>query len=1375
MSTPQPTALPEVGRLVSVVPVGLKEAALDSPTFRATTLHFADQLELVERWLDGYAKAATKLTTELLAFEQAMGSLTSYATTPFNISEAVLDHDYTLLALKRHGDCVKDILSVFVGAVKKLEHSVAEPIRAFIQGDLRNFKETRRALDQAQKQYDHLQARYSAQTKNKEPSALREDAFQLHEARKAYLKASMDFCVQAPQVRSTLDKLLVSISFDQWRETKKIHENNVATFAKWGHDMDRVKGWVHEMENSERYSLKELLAARKQIEEAAEQAARPSRELDDYSVSTVPYLGKAPSAMRNHNDKPFKPEKQGWLNLRTLTGKPTRTVWVRRWAFLKNGIFGCLVQSSRTGGVEESERIGVLLCNIRPAFQEERRFCFEVKTKKNTIMLQAETQKELVEWIGAFEEAKKKALENPASTDLSVSGKLTVQDPAFSISQPPAPEFAADPSESLTPNNNGDDQSSGDRNGTLPVPERDGTRSSGDFGRRLTGLDGEIGNARDHASRIIQKLDLHRKGIAPGLQSPTTQPATPGGIASLISASHSLLPYGSPLPVPSGESDGPGTTTLAPPTLANPPAPTSMSKVAVLVSNERGIGVGLADSTGGMPSGMMANLWGSTNWGFLNTLQREGMRPRDKKSGDDEKSATKRSASPASDSKESTAETGSAAPQQPTSRPRHRQTVSLDGDASKLQRSMLGISHEYPSYYPQRLRIQDAQFRLLFPNVKREESLVLVFRATWNPNDEQEFPGRAFVTTRNMYFYSHHFGLVLTTSISLANVMEVTAAPGRDCDFLFLHLNPSPGDFPSRITVKTFIEPLRLLQKRLNFLIKEATSDDHLNLESILKTLIKMEVEVLARPPSVDSWEDLSFDVPDSRSGGGGRKGKNDLSAPIYIERDFDIDPSKSNRGRDIPKIRLPSQPVEYVPQGNLHLAAEKIFDISPKALFHVLFGDKSALWQLLLHERMAQGIKQGPWKTLDSGHMRRDFEYNIEKTDLLGRSNMTKVSDYQIIDVLNDHLCYVITDKKTPWHLPFRRNFRLVSKIVITYVSKSRSKLAIFTKVEWLWSPYVIQRVIDKQAMNDLEQDALDLVDLVSDQVRKLGPRSRTKKAITIFGHVGHQTNVFQFSSADAPSRTGRSRKQRSLAWLLLESMGSLLESAISSLMIWSFALLRWIWKTTSAHSLILALLFASLLINGFYSSRDAYEWWHERNAAKLMSRLGISEENVMSKAIYVRDLDEAISNTTGWHSNNTSRCFATFHEQTMLDDDVPLTMSTSGMIDAVERSASRRVQRTRQRLGIYRHDLVVALRVVNSIEREVLQSEWERWLHQETRRCRQVEALLKDGDGEVDASLQNQSIFAERKEDVARWYEDYCLSCQEEQERLSRGRAPR
>jgi hypothetical protein len=68
---------------------------------------------------------------------------------------------------------------------------------------------------------------------------------------------------------------------------------------------------------------------------------------------------------------------------------------------------------------------------------------------------------------------------------------------------------------------------------------------------------------------------------------------------------------------------------------------------------------------------------------------------------------------------------------------------------------------------------------LLFPNVRQEEKLVLVFRATWNPNDQQEFPGRIYVTAKDIYFYSHHLGLVLITGVRLTSISEVTAASGR--------------------------------------------------------------------------------------------------------------------------------------------------------------------------------------------------------------------------------------------------------------------------------------------------------------------------------------------------------------------------------------------------------------------------------------------------------------------------------------------------------------------------------------------------------------------------------------------------------------------
>ena len=1078
--------------LMSPRPVGLKEAALDSPTFRASTIHFAEQVESIESWLEGYSRSAAKVVQEAVVLESVVNNFLGNSVLPRSISESIVDHDYSLLALKKYGEASKDFWASSIITLKRLNVLVIDPIRAFLVNDVRAFKDVRRSLDANQKSFDYLLSKYASQAKTKEPSSLREDAFQLHEARKAYLKCSMDFCTLAPQLRATLDKLLVRIFFDQWREMRVSRDNAAATFGRGALEMERVRGWTIEMDNSEKAFKRELQAARKQLEETAETAARPSRELDDYSASTVPFLGK-PNASSLSVGAADHFEKQGWVNLRTFTGKPTRTVWVRRWAFVKDGIFGWLIQSSRSGGVEESERVGVLLCNVRPAFQEERRFCFEVKTKNNTMTLQADNQAELTGWLGVFETAKKKALEDPAATTSFAPSRASHQDPAFSITQTPFPEFAASVQDITVPG--GNDDPALDRSSTLPVPGADGSGGGVEGpSRRSTALDRDESSPREHTSRIMQKLDLHRKS-GPNAQIAAGPPSsnTGGGIASLIAASHGSMPVGPGMQAKNYEQetaqqkstfvlalrDMPASS-LAPATLIPPPSSTGLSKTAVVVSGERGLRPEQKNKDGGMSPGMLANLWGSFNWGYVNRLEPGDQKlpeidlltstPPTKPSG-----SPPRSAVPAHVKDEIIAETKSTVdlPMQTRSRTpspkplQHRQTISLDGDAAKLQRTSLNIPMEFPNYYPLQLRTQDAQFRLLFPGTSREERLVMVFRATWNPNDQQEFPGRVYVTTNGVYFYSNHIGLVLTNYLNLDNVAEVTAAPGRDCDFLFLHLKDGKDNgSPTRITVKTFLEPLRLLQRRLNFLIQNSEADEPQDLENVIKTLIKMEQDAPDRSPSLESWEDVSLNTPVDDGTTFGKhpssRRANDLKAPVHVDRSLDSQRGQGSLAKQVTKFKLPSQPVEYVPSGNLHLTVEKLFNVSPKALFHVLFGDRSAVWQLLQHERRAQHIKQGPWTFLKQGHMRREFEFVIESRNWLGTPTKAPVHDYQVVDSMNDHLCYVVTDKRTAWHLPFKRNFRLVSKIVITHVAKSKSKLAIFTKVEWLRNPPIMQGTCD-------------------------------------------------------------------------------------------------------------------------------------------------------------------------------------------------------------------------------------------------------------------------------------------------------------------------
>lgn len=1211
----------------STRPVVIKEAALDSPTFRATAVHFGDQIDLIERWLDGYIRAVSRLATEMNALQSLVDNYVQASHPPLQLSEAILDHDYTVLALKRFGEGAREFWNSTLRTMKKAESNVVEPIRAFLQNDLRMLKEARRGLDITQRTFDGAIARYAGQVKTKEASSLREDAFQLHEARKEYLKASMNFCVLAPQVRVTLDKILVKVISEQWRDMKTARESSGRSFTSWNTDIERVRGWSKEIENGERVFKRELHLARQQVESSAELSARPSRDLDYYATSTVPYLSTQAASSANIQS-PVKPdpanekaEKQGWLFQRTITGKPARTYWVRRWFFVKHGIFGWLTQGTRSGAVEESEKIGVLLCGIRPAFQEERRFCFEVKTKDTTILLQADSQADLTEWISSFEVAKRKALE-----DSKDAGSV---DAAFSISPPVAPEFAAKTSEGHA-GHLSEDIGALDRAETLAIPTPDGLvpRGSFDVTRRSTGFDAGEGGRRDHAARIMEKLDLTRKSTLGPQLSGSNPSSASGGIASLISASlasasHNIVQVGQITAPAPGLPDTRlvlGQTlpfsSLSPSTLANPPAPTNLSKAAVAVSGERGLGIG---KSGNMPGGLMANLWGSVNWGYLSFLGKEDENVGRDRSLTDPVSPILRSPplDPFGSSETSSRDIspGTTTPANTS----HRKTMSL-GATSIVSRPSVS-TEEFPNYYPLALRMQDAQFRILFPTVPRAEKLVLVFRAVWNPTEQQEFPGRVYVTTGNIYFFSNHIGLVLITGVSMPAIDEVTAAPGKDCDFLFLHFKAArKEDGATRITIKTFLEPLKLLQRRLNFLVRNATTNE-LGLEEVVKSLIKMETTEGDQSSDVDGWEDVSLHTPMDPGYGG-----KDLKKAIRI--DGNLFGPQGGAARNAPKFKLPNHPVVFAPKDMTEVAVEKDYDISAKGLFHILFGDKSAVFQMLYRERWAQRIVQGPWKATEKGKQRRDFEYEIAQP---GQTGAIVINDYQIIEVLNDHLCYVVADRKTPWYLPGHDRFILLTKIVITHVHKSRCKLTIYSKVDWSRNPRFAKKLIERQSLQDMELEAQDLLDVVNDQVARLGHNRSTVKVISIFGQIGVMTQAAQFAAQDIPP-PNRPRKfklkPQTTGNFIAQLIGNILVSIVTTLMSWILAVFAGLGSVISTHKVLVVLLLLSGGTNFFYTSRESWAWWHERNAAKFMSRLGVGPSISMNRAIYLHDIEDTFIN---------------------------------------------------------------------------------------------------------------------------------------------------
>jgi len=89
---------------------------------------------------------------------------------------------------------------------------------------------------------------------------------------------------------------------------------------------------------------------------------------------------------------------------------------------------------------------------------------------------------------------------------------------------------------------------------------------------------------------------------------------------------------------------------------------------------------------------------------------------------------------------------------------------------------------------------------------------------------------------------------------------------------------------------------------------------------------------------------------------------------------------------------------------------------------------------------------------------------------------------------------------------------------------------------------------------------------------------------------------------------------------------------------------------------------------------------------------------------------------------------------------------------------------------MSTYRHDLLVSLRLINSIEREAVQAEYENWVLEENVQCERIGTILD--------ALAKKNVVAST--DVARsdvdgrvaklkaWQAGYCQSCRLEQEVL-------
>lgn len=392
-------------RQFKLISVTFKEAALDSPSFRASVNHLDLQLLNTEKWLLALTASLLKIPLEVNELRSFLNSFLEYLV-PLFLQDGLLDQEYTVSSLNSTKSGLKTLWNLALSLVE-VNMANLELLRDEIVERIASYKRLRKQFDAAQEKYDQFLSLFMALSKLKEAAMIMEDLLQVFAVRKEYIQLSLELTMKISDLSNFINERLTLLNFLLWHEkTDKFSGNPLVLglFDDFWQVQKRIQCWSENYRKAMGNLTGDLLIAKKHIEDRTVTQFSPSSSLDDYR----PLLINA----RNLSDvdEPSA-EIYGYLFLKTWTGKSTKPIWVKRWAFIQGGVFGFLVLNPSHSSVQETDKIGVLLCNAKYTPNEDRRFCFEVRTIDTTLVLQAETLTELKCWLKVFDNAQVRILD----------------------------------------------------------------------------------------------------------------------------------------------------------------------------------------------------------------------------------------------------------------------------------------------------------------------------------------------------------------------------------------------------------------------------------------------------------------------------------------------------------------------------------------------------------------------------------------------------------------------------------------------------------------------------------------------------------------------------------------------------------------------------------------------------------------------------------------------------------------------------------------------------------------------------------------------------------------------------------------------------
>ncbi|KAJ8320218.1 hypothetical protein KUTeg_001805 [Tegillarca granosa] len=331
--------------------IDFKECLKDSPKFRASLESAESDVELLEARLERLVKLCNVMIESGKSFKKASSDfitgvrdLASY----FKDDDLLSDDSKNCLVKFAHE--MSEMLKYFATLMDQANRSVCKNLSSFIKQDIKKVKDSRKDFEKISDDLDNALLRHVNSPRSKVQEC--EEALNvLNAKRSGFAHASLDYVFQM-------------LSF--------MHAQN--TFFHQGHDL--FKEFEPEMKS---------VATR--VEELSAKSRQERKEMEErHTLVQKKDLSQNNQSAGVEDDTNNVGPIEGYLFKRTSKGFKS---WVRKRSGNKEGL-----------SVMEDD---LRLCTVKPAYEIDRRFCFEVLSPARSHMLQAESDDDCQLWIGAIQ------------------------------------------------------------------------------------------------------------------------------------------------------------------------------------------------------------------------------------------------------------------------------------------------------------------------------------------------------------------------------------------------------------------------------------------------------------------------------------------------------------------------------------------------------------------------------------------------------------------------------------------------------------------------------------------------------------------------------------------------------------------------------------------------------------------------------------------------------------------------------------------------------------------------------------------------------------------------------------------------------------